>query len=56
LYGDENAILPFDLERITLPPALPRQERAIIYSGITRKRRKTILAFLEAELALKCRA
>ena len=56
LYGDENIQLPFEINRIVLPPEIPRRQRAIIFSSITRKRRKLTLDFLECALALKCRA
>jgi hypothetical protein len=56
LYGNENVQLPFEINRITLPPEIPRRQRAIMFSAISRKRRKLTLAFLESALALKCRA
>jgi len=53
LYGNEDVLLPFEISRIVLPPEIPRRERAVMFSSITRKRRKLTLDFLESALAAK---
>ena len=50
LYGDANAVVPFDIEHMKVSTELSRRERNIISSALCRKRAKLLIAFLEHEL------